>query len=141
MASEASRAHSQRHSSRKSPETSECIYLLSCKCNKTATYPRFSETLTVWRTTQRYLVKPYVVKILDTEGREAGFYEQLHSLGLSRPNHTLPCEIIRSEPRWFLIMPCLVSPSLFCDGWTMIGLLEFLYQVLEVFHTHDLCPS
>ncbi|KAI0711476.1 hypothetical protein C8Q76DRAFT_736762 [Earliella scabrosa] len=104
-------------------------------------------TLMVWRTTQRYRVTPHVVKILDTEGREGGFYDQLHSLGLSpelksllsRPNHTLPCDIIRSEPRSLLIMPCLDSPRSYCRQWNMLGLLEFLYQVVEGFellHNH-----
>ncbi|KAI0711505.1 hypothetical protein C8Q76DRAFT_61032 [Earliella scabrosa] len=98
-------------------------------------------TMTVWRTSQRYRVTPYAVKILDTEGREASFYDQLRSLGLSRPNHTLPCDIIRSEPRQFLIMPCLESPRLFCHSWTVVGMLEFLYQVLEGFeflHNHHI---
>ena len=91
----------------------------------------------MWRTGTFARGPPYAVKILDAEGKEANLYDELHSLSDSGQNHTLPCDVIRSEPP-ILVMPCIPMSMIVCNRWGLEGLLEFFHQVLEVLYPRAL---
>ncbi len=86
-----------------------------------------------WRTVDDGLKPQYAVKLVPPDSEEADIYEQLHQLGSTTPNHTLPCEVIHAKQP-FLIMPCLVTvldePT--CRRWGLLSLLDFFRQVIEV---------
>ena len=73
--------------------------------------------------------------LVPPESEEVDIYEELHQLDPASPNHTLPCDVIRSETKQpFLIMPCL--EKIWEDQerwrWGPVPLLDFFHQVLEV---------
>ena len=90
----------------------------------------------MWRT--HFLSDPpYVVKLVPLESEEAEIYEQLHKLDPASPNHTLPCDVIRTDTEQpFLIMPCLekIHQDLERRRWGVVPLLEYFHQVIEVSH-------
>ena len=104
----------------------------------------------MWRTDHRS-IPSYAVKVVPPECEEVEIYEQLHRLDPASPNHTLPCDIIRSDTEQpFLIMPCL--EKIWEDQerwrWGPVPLLDFFHQVLEVRRvrssggirsSHDIC--
>ena len=79
------------------------------------------------------------MKLVPPESEEVDIYEELHRLNPASPNHTLPCDIIRSDTEQpFLIMPCL--EKIWEDQerwrWGPVPLLDFFRQVLEVRRVH-----
>ena len=74
------------------------------------------------------------MKLVPPKSEEAEIYEQLHRLDPASPNHTLPCDVIRSGAEQpFLIMPCLediIDPDHL--KWGVVSLLDFFRQVIEV---------
>ena len=74
-----------------------------------------------------------IVKIVQEGSSEARMYDILLS-DLDNPaNHTLPCEIIRSDPP-LLIMPKVQS---LCWVETAIQIFDAFYQILEVGNSHS----
>ena len=88
----------------------------------------------MWRTQGPRPIPQYVVKLVRPESEEAEIYEQLHGLDPASPNHTLPCDVVRSGAEQpFLIMPCLddiINPDHL--KWGIVTLLDFFRQVIEV---------
>ncbi|KAI0363818.1 hypothetical protein BV20DRAFT_1006793 [Pilatotrama ljubarskyi] len=83
----------------------------------------------VYRTTVLE-VPVYAVKILEAEHEEAHIYERLR--GDPKPqNHTIPFEIVHSEPE-LLIMPCLTHmSSLPSDDWPLSAFFALFLQIVE----------
>ena len=81
------------------------------------------------------LTPSYAVKLVPPESEEVDIYEELHQLDPASPNHTLPCDIIRSNTEQpSLIMPCL--EKIWDDSerwrWGPVPLVDFFRQVIEV---------
>ena len=76
----------------------------------------------------------YAVKILDTESEEADICNKLLKLSSASPNHTLPCDIILSQPNPPIIIMPLMVDLLSCDFdlWDDSTLLRYFHQILEV---------
>lgn len=76
----------------------------------------------------------HVVKITDPTSQEADIYDQLLRHAPASPNHTLPCQIIRSDVKSpVILMPYLqvlaCSPLVDRDTATI---LDIFSQILEV---------
>ncbi|EIW53690.1 uncharacterized protein TRAVEDRAFT_52809 [Trametes versicolor FP-101664 SS1] len=77
------------------------------------------------------LLGQHVVKILNTAGEEMAIYERLLR-ELHRPNnHTLPCEITRTDHP-LLIMPRIDDVmEIYRRKWTPQNLMDVIFQVVE----------
>ncbi|RPD65166.1 hypothetical protein L226DRAFT_250026 [Lentinus tigrinus ALCF2SS1-7] len=88
-------------------------------------------------------VVPYTVKIVKETSEEADIYDQLRQNDRASPNHTLPCDVIRSSSHpAILVMPCAAPfRTQFFPDWTMGQVLDSLLQIvegLEFLHDHHL---
>ncbi len=78
------------------------------------------------------------MKILNPDSEEADIYHKLHRLDPTAPNHTLPCDIIRSETNQSIVIMPLLMDLMSCDisRWDRSTLLRHFHQILEVGDAH-----
>ena len=79
-------------------------------------------------------IPQYAIKVIPPECAEAEIYEELHRLDPASPNHTLPCEVVRSDTEQpILIMPYLeklTKKGSLPRG--IVSLLDAFHQIVEV---------
>ena len=79
-------------------------------------------------------IPQYAIKVIPPECAEAEIYEELHRLDPASPNHTLPCEVVRSDTEQpILIMPYLeklMNMGRLPQG--ISSLLNTFHQIVEV---------
>ncbi|KAI0364402.1 hypothetical protein BV20DRAFT_1005889 [Pilatotrama ljubarskyi] len=96
----------------------------------------------VFRTYRSQLTEPaYVVKVLDLSTEELPIYERLLRDIHCPANHTLPCEILRSEDHPLLIMPLLgdLLPFISIVTTSLSQGIEYLHK-LHIAHL-DFCEG
>ncbi|KAI0746346.1 hypothetical protein C8Q80DRAFT_767529 [Daedaleopsis nitida] len=74
------------------------------------------------------------VKMIKPASQEADIYDKLLRYDPRSPNHTLPCEVIRSDTETpFIIMPLLRDLTLAClsQRWDLPTLVHHFLQILE----------
>ncbi|KAI0718440.1 hypothetical protein C8T65DRAFT_827656 [Cerioporus squamosus] len=90
---------------------------------------------TAWRSPfEPHDVPHYVVKIVKESSQEAEIYDRLKQYDRASPNHTVPCDVIRTESRFpLLVMPCVshYDEQIFSE-WKITEVLDCFRQIVEV---------
>ena len=87
-------------------------------------------------------IPPYVVKIVKEGSEEADIYTRFLRYDRASPNHSVPCDVVRTESqRSLLVMPSIggFKEQAF-SRWTVSQLLDCLHQLVEVCY-HEPCRS
>ena len=79
-------------------------------------------------------IPQYAIKVVPPECEEAEIYEELHRLDPASPNHTLPCEVVRSDTEQpILIMPYLEKlTDMGSPPQEIVSVLDTFHQIVEV---------